>query len=123
MKQSVTQEQLQELSPKAKEKLLSLTSWDYLPHGAQMLLHNSDFYLSDFLTIGRMIELLDEAMPISIMGHQSAWDGGVWYWNGGSIPQELTESAIEKSLKHFNAPELCDALWQAVKEVLEVNNG
>lgn len=102
MKQNITQEQLQELSPKAKEKLLSLTSWDYLPHGAQMLLHNSDFYLSDFLTIGRMIEFL----------------GFDWIYAIGYDDEDYDDN-LYFSLTLIDQEKLCDALWEAVKEKLE----
>ena len=69
--------------------------------------------------IGDLVEFLDEQCPISIIGHQSEWHGGKWYWNGGAIPKELTEGAIGKELISYQAIELCDCLWEAVKGVLE----
>jgi len=112
VKQHITYEQIEELTDNQLDKLTNWYNNSQKNSGLVSL-------LLPFLSIGQMIELLDERMPISVIGHQSQWHGGMWYWNGGAIPNEpLTESNLEKSLKSYQSPELCDALWEAVKEVL-----
>jgi len=108
MKQHITIEQLEELT---LEQRMKIGRWLFPP--SQVLTHEIPL-----LSIGQIIEYLDEKMPISMIGHQSEWHGGKWYWNGGEIPKELTERSLEDSLKTYQAEELCDALWEAVKETL-----
>ena len=119
MKQNVTIEQLQELSPKAKEKLIALTSWDNLPHGAQMLLHNADFYLSEFLTIGKLIEFLDEGKYFKEPDDTDSYDVQV-VWRISYL-QPPGKDLRKKSfgIEWNEGIELCDALWEAVKQILE----
>ena len=110
MKQHITIEQLNELSEEGKEKLLQyMEDKDYLPHGTQMMLHNEGYYLSQFLSIGKMIEFLDEhTNELGMQFNDSSTYWSIWY--GG-------EQRIEyNNLLQY---ELCDALWEACQEVLE----
>lgn len=111
MKQNITREQYQELNKEQQEKLFYL----FFPQ----LIENPDsldrrWMIYDinpeYVTIGRMIEFLDE--------HKKGW-------------QIVRPYPTEKDQRIFfcmenwvdNKDELVDALWLAVKQVLEVNNG
>jgi hypothetical protein len=112
MKQQITSEQLNELSDKGK---YTLWIWERNKEYGD----KDSFSKLSELSVGQMIEFLDEQMPVSYITHQSQWHGGNWHYDGGSIPSELTLPALEKSIKSFESNELCDALWEAVKDVLE----
>lgn len=101
MKQHITIDQFNELNYKQQEKLLEIFGAGY-----------------EYINIGKMIEFLDEHYPISIIGHQSQWHGGKWYFNGGKIPQTLTEESLKQSTKTYENNNLFDALFEAVKEIL-----
>lgn len=91
MKQEITRAQLGELSDKA------IARFD------QWMLHRG--YVNEDMTIGQMIELLEQESSGRFTGmfkvHSDEWDVDV------SEPLNRV------------AGELCDALWEAVKEVLE----
>lgn len=73
-----------------------------------------------WLTIGRMIEFLEDKIhiaditredPYAYLKTKSQIKTG-WFVRVDSLGNRKT----------FNKPELCDALWKAVKEVLKENN-
>ena len=121
MKQHISTEQLNELSEEGKERLREwIDSKEVFIEGSSYIRSTaSDKRTTYFMNIGQLIEFLDEHSSISIMGHQSQWHGGNWYWNGGEIPKELTEKALEENMRSYEASELVDALWGAVREILE----
>lgn len=103
MKQYISKSQLKELTQKQMDKLLMyMNDKDYMPHGSQMMLHNNGWYLAEFLNIGEMIEFLDENDEI------------------GQIYKDSEGWSIADCVEIGKSKELCDALWEAVKEVLEV---
>ena len=96
MKQHITQEQLNELSIEAYSKL-----GDWLSKGEQ-------FKTRDLLLcIGQMVEFLEEEFNTTM----SSWQ--TW-------TVTLDQGKFNKTEKRFVATELCDALWEATKEVLEI---
>ena len=129
MKQRITVEQLQELTPEQQQKLRELWKPNYgdcacevgesdyveqykddpyrhVIENAQNILNNS----LPLLDIGQMIELLNnkrnQAETLEIhapIGLIDRWC--VWYANG-AFP------------KRYETHELCDALWESVKEAL-----
>ncbi len=106
MKQQATLEQLNELSEKGKEKLQKW--WDkteytsYCEHCKNEGLYYEDPKNEPLLSIGEMIEFLDENK----------------YW---LTIERLNEGwgLFEDPTGRYDKSELCDALWLAVKEVLE----
>lgn len=91
MKQHITADQLNELSDKAKEKLREWWSSEGKP----------------LLSIGQLIEFLD------IYENNFEFEKMHGYWE---IRRKLD---LDYYQVKETAQELCDALWQAVKEVLE----
>lgn len=148
MKQHITIEQLNELSEKGRERLREWwkpQEADYVYHVAhedcwasEMLLGTEPYPYSDehclqfhvlgnnkeqeeylpLLSIGQMIEFLDEnghdfnidfiGRDVRLSNKKGGW--GVFSDNDG-------ESIYVDS--HRTKEELCDALWEAVKEILE----
>ena len=134
MKQHITVDQLNELSEKGKDKLRKwyrpqvgdmyfitwfdnkIGSWtqeefDLISRGAN-LDHNGDinYFRWPFLSIGQMIEFLDEQVNGLVLDFtliNGCVDGNA-YING-------------ETLSTLNPKQFCDALWEAVKEVLEVD--
>ena len=96
MKQNITAKQLNELSEKGKKKL-----WDWIIEKPWWEKY-SGISKSSLLSIGQMIEFLAEYSVMTIHYQPGAWD-------------------INYDLGEFNLQmrELADALWEAVKEVLE----
>lgn len=94
MKQNITKDQLNELSEKGKEKI----------RGWQMEPYKGTWYegeLSPLLSIGQMIEFLgDFCIDVDLSNGKL---------NGTGYITEAREDGME----------LCDALWEACKEVLE----
>lgn len=106
MKQHIAIEQLKELTPKQMDKFLAyMNDKDYMPHGSQMMLHNDGWYMAQFLNIGQMIEFLDVKVG-------SPYEGGFIDY------KELEHKWVVNNGPYYYADELCDALWEAVKEVL-----
>jgi hypothetical protein len=100
MKQFIVVDQMnRELTDKGRQRLLSWAmSKKYLT------LHNTTF------SIGQMIEFLDEQHYLIALRRTTNTENlNSWDWE--IIAQ------LEKSLSINN--ELCDALWEAVKQVLE----
>lgn len=108
MKQTITVEQLNELSKKGKERL---TDWRWNKADPADRLPGSTISLT--LSIGQLIEFLDDN------GHD-LYSINTEEKDGKRIKFMVTFR--DESMKHAlfgNRPELCDALWEAVKEVLE----
>lgn len=98
MKQHITEEQLNELTHEQNAKL---HEWWGFPKGC--VGHNRE--LSQLLTIGKLIEFLQIA-GISIYKKPETEDA----------PQKYQVRTWDL---RFVELELCDGLWQAVKEVLK----
>ena len=100
MKQRVTREQFEQLSETSQKKLMD---W----------LSERGGWTSIGPTIGEMIEFLD--------------DSGFNLYSVNTVEQEGKRIAFmitfrDESMKHAlfgNKPELADALWEAVKDVLD----
>lgn len=101
MKQHITYEQMCELSPQARVKLTKWF-WNKIVSGPLPELVTRD---EEDVTIGQMIEFLDE--------HWGAWQISSWQeWS-------ITRHENGETQYHNTEPELCDALWEAVKDILE----
>ena len=118
MKQHITVEQARELN---KEQFNKLYDWaenkypEFFPHGVIMMLESSEKSLSRCIDIGRMIEFLDEKDFFHKINR---------YQNIGKVGLEIGDNKFVENWnvdgkKSFQKKELCDALWEAVKEVLE----
>ena len=107
MKQHISISDLEQLSKKGKERLRKWTkSRDYrLPIGVNAKTGNIKFTLP-LLSIGQMIEFLDEQLYFDFFERFVKTHDGEWNYEDDNL------------LSH-NYKELCDSLWQAVKEVLE----
>lgn len=127
MKQHITVEQLQELTEVQKERLKEwwrprMGDWYYYP-----VINHSDICATSLiadlkrmkkhyyplLSIGQCIELLGERI-YRIAGPKSELEilfpEDKQWWVGANTEKRYND--------YFNADELIDALWQAVKEVL-----
>ena len=107
MKQHITNDQLKKLSKKGKEKLREFgynldsdVEWHLPPDEGLPL-----------LSIGQMIEFLDEQEFLSRIERDELWEV--------QIPK--TKNGVNYAWCGINKEELCDALWKACKEVLEEN--
>lgn len=99
MKQHITVEQLNELSGKTQK-----TWWGFII-GDQNYHNGSEMTIAKKSTIGMMIEFLEErgyGIMIDKMRKNKKW---------------IVD--IDKPMKYIEGKELCDALWEAIKEVLE----
>lgn len=98
MKQHITIEQLNELSLKGKRKLF------------ERMLRTKNFEAnllwveSPLLTIGQMIEFLSDKHDNFTIGKISSW----------YIDLDISDGSHDV----YDVMELCDALWEAVKEEL-----
>lgn len=113
MKQHITVKQLEELSEKGKERLVE---WMYslMPQPTKgscyILPTDNDNQISFFMTIGQMIEfLLDQKKVFTGYDSLCETNGFHLHLNYG----------IEIFFNDAGEKEFCDALWEAVKEVLE----
>jgi len=102
MKQNITQEQLDELTTRQRKKL---EDWVF---------ENITKTVNKFiplLSIGQMIEFLEDNK-----------EGG---WEIYNLPVQISNDKIlglfvvNNYGKYYRRPELCDAIWEAVKEVLK----
>ncbi len=96
-KQHITKEQFMELSDEQKGKL-----WDFANPKKYLVASDDRQTIYPLLSIGQMIEFL--GINIIYLENEANW------W-GIKTTEDLQD--IEP------VPELCDALWEAVKEVLE----
>jgi len=137
MKKHITFKQLNQLSEKGKEKLRKWWNDEKREWGQWYVegISREKHYMGEIdgrggeispympmfqddlplLSIGQCIEFLDEKWPLDLrihrtikkMGHQFSMARYWWY-------------VLPKGKKgYFFQKELCDALWEAVKEVLE----
>lgn len=112
MKQHITIEQLNELSGKGKAKLT-----EYILPRTEFKNLKELYSFYPLLSIGQMLEFLDEQEAYSILNRP-----GEERWVTGIIKDyNLGEGWIEEEyiINAHKGEELCDALWEAVKEVLE----
>jgi hypothetical protein len=110
MKQNITRDQLHELTDKQKKKLLEyMKNKDYLPHGTQMMVHDSGHYLAEFINIGQMIEFLDKHIGD---------DWSIHFGNGLAFICQASKDGFYGKTAENRDNELCDGLWEAVKKVL-----
>lgn len=92
MRQNITKEQFDELNDTLKDKALKVFGFGY-----------------EYINIGTMIEFLDESINKSL--------GESWYgllFNGG----DENDGSAGTVYQNYEG-ELCDALWEAVKQILE----
>lgn len=117
MKQHITIEQWNELTKQAQEEL---KSW-YVKRDDEMEGHLEYIIFGvlavPLLSIGQMIEFLDEYFSkkqydFDIRIHSA---GSAWKYPG----QRLTDLNPPIKYEIEDEVEICDALWEAVKEVLE----
>ena len=112
MKQHITIEQLNELSNEGKEKL---RKWcdkkDYIKADIMALATNKPMPLP-LLNIGQMIEFLQGNL-INIETIEQAGEVGE------CPPLKFMITSSIDSFDDQESLELCDALWEAVKEVLK----
>lgn len=106
MKQQITVEQMMELSQSAKKKYRKLfpapSEITYADiHGCQTIRRFRTKEHVALVSIGQMIEFLEEKSHFVIIGKKQDYD--VY-----TFPMVVLKNK-----------ELCDALWEAVKEVLE----
>ena len=119
MKQHITIEQLRELSEEGSKRLLV---W--------ILSKKYSFNGPSLLSIGRMIEFLyEEFVSVKLLNNSAVVINNGWgskQYTGGTGCRVTV--VTNDSLTHFSVKdypfkhELCDALWEAVKEVLNETN-
>jgi len=106
MKQSITSKQFRGLSLKAQKKLFKF----FFPKTPKMNIKGCGWEAIDinpeYITIGRMIEFLDEHQRTSLWGVDKKNEVHESFWQ-----LSYGERLIQKT-------KLCDALWEAVKEEL-----
>lgn len=115
MKQRINLKQFKELSDNAQTRLLNWLNKEQGKPGA----NSNDLYesASFALSIGKMIEFLDQHKTKEMMSywgvaHITTTEKNIWYV-GEDGGDELS------NMGNYEDKELCDALWEAVKEVLE----
>lgn len=114
MKQNITPEQLNELSDKMKERLAQYCGRHQEWLLAQELDDSTQWTKNVFLpllSIGQMIEFLDEHGMYDIHNVSRDVRGRVW-----KIQMKSDQFYGDSNFEGYF--ELCDALWQAVKEIL-----
>jgi len=115
MKQHITLEQINELSGKGKEVL---EDWTF----NNIMMTKKAFI--PLLSIGQMIEFLDESGEYSLLKVHSEVLGLPNNWGVGLFDNfNLRDGWVgnEYIIKYQENVELCDALWEAVKEAWEKN--
>lgn len=120
MKQYITIEQFEKLPIKSKKKLLTWAlGKEYvvrLPNGIDDLL--GKHYYVPLLNIGQMIEFLDWS-DMQIYMDKPPTEYMKKHHPEKSIQQWIVQDGdYENSSKFYRDDSICDALWQAVKEVL-----
>ena len=134
MKQFITIDQLSELSDQAKQRLgewihrnpsfvpldLPLKDQSYQVIWTEPKTPNNKTYWLPLLSIGQMIEFLDNHNSYEVLGEP--YDGGFICkgYRGEHIRWEVTPSG-KAFPERYVAEELCDSLWEAVKEILEAD--
>jgi hypothetical protein len=128
MKQHITIDQLNELSDKGKERLrewwrpvagdcvyeISFDMVDFTTEDCEGMWPQLSIILSDkqrhlpLLSIGQMIEFL-----VGTYGKRVDMD------QVKDCSRDTSEWIVEAKHMSYHAEELCDALWESVKEILE----
>ena len=112
MKQHITVDQLNELSEKGKEKyhLYGMKIFNYPGRVQQVVWHDIKKVPYPLLSIGQMIEFLDGVDSCNEVSISN---------NGGKYSDNNYQWSLYDCSDAYIKQELCDALWEAVKEVLE----
>ena len=97
MKQHITVEQLYDLSKEDRNKFMAISGYIYLI--------NEDDYVEK-ITIGRMIEMVEKNSKDLIIS-------ATWYTD------EIEGFTVKCDKNSYTEIELCDALWESVKGVVE----
>lgn len=100
MKQHITMEQFHELDMKQDTKL-------------RMLLNRKPSLIPKACNIGKMIEILGDKLTEISFVH----DGDITFGEKRKAGAYIRFSGENLDINYFSE-ELCDALWQAIKEVL-----
>ena len=112
MKQHITLDDLNQLSKKGKKRLFL---WSKTCKSFQDEIFEGDYDPNfPILSIGQMIEFLEHHGKLGQILHFSTWTGAICAWrvtNKEGIPSQIDGRPDFK--------ELCDTLWESVKEVLE----
>ena len=119
MKQHISPKQLDELSEKGKRKLnkwYKKYEWETIPGSTDGDGYSEGVYLEPLLSIGQMIEFLDEHRIVDLH----------IYADFPAANKDVTFKVENKGIKkpndgigiHTKVGFLCDALWEAVKQVL-----
>ena len=109
MKQHITKEQVYELDEKQYYKYLDYFQKMKSMVGSLVYFEPvEDDKLLPCMSIGQMIEFLDEQNPLGKgFGTVKGTNGLTMYW------------VVNQYDKTYKKEELCDALWEAVKEMLK----
>ena len=102
MKQVITRDQWLELTDRQQAKALSWLKGRF----------------ENAFTVGMMIEFLSQNDTPMVLVKRSQWHGGMWDITATGEVKNLTLDEMEKAVKHKESTELCDALWEAVKEIV-----
>jgi len=134
MKQTITVEQFNELGnkqrqllrdwwrPRAGDHAYFEGMYKVLIEADSPFVGTSGVKYYPILSIGQMIEFLDESGEYSLLKVHSEVLGLPHNWGVGIIKDyNLGEGWVENEyiIKYQENVELCDALWEAVKEELE----
>jgi len=106
MKQWITEEQFNELIAKQKD------TWYQFLRKDKDSIENTTMVVG-YPGIGEMISFLHENYPTNITDAEE-WHVDIWTKPKNSKDQKPDH----QYLKSFHSMELCDALWEAVREVL-----
>jgi len=145
MKQHITIKQLNELSEKGKERLRKW--WKPAGEGGEVYVSDNKTFIYcpacsgeyhpmekgttrkypsglvekyyPLLSIGQMIEFLRKENPMFFLTRVNCHGEMVWSVNSCVCPATTTKSEKEATRIHNKHRELADALWEAVKEILE----
>lgn len=109
MKQLITNEQFLELSEENRDKLLQAIGKD--SYAAKNDVGGAYCRSHMWFTIGQMIEFLNEDIYLKI---EKIHPGSHWQWFISKDNKNLGIIGMQE-----NRYELCDSLWEAIKEVLE----
>jgi hypothetical protein len=115
MKQHITSDQLNELSEKQLKKLIAwvkgkrfLTNYN---NTTGTCIDHDYWQGHTLLSIGKMMEFLEESEHFPVISKSNFMTSEVREWVSGWH--------LDFNQKEITSDELCDALWETVKEVLE----
>lgn len=121
MKQNITNDQLNKLSEKGKERLRKWWFKEGIGKGKK---DGTGYYVAlPLLSIGQLIEFLDEHINTSTTKiiittglRKNEWFPRAEKW---AVGYGGNDEMVKISRHNYFKNDLCDALWQAVKEILE----